>query len=294
MSPPSPTSLRLTSVADGAEHLATIDGFGREWTAFDQSALTDDHLRPIFDTYFAGFPWSSLPSGATGLDIGCGSGRWARFVAPRVDRLTCVDASLQAVAVARRALVDHANVDVRHGVAGALPFGDHTFDFGYALGVLHHTPDPEAALRDCVRVLKPGAPLLVYLYYALENRSASYRLLWRASDRARHLISALPFRLRSWVSQTSAALLYWPLARTARLIGRFAPTLAEQVPLALYHDKPFYVMRNDALDRFGTRLEHRFSRDEIDAMLRRAGVDDVVFAERPPYWVAVGRARSNV
>lgn len=274
---------------DDIQHAATVDGFGREWTAFDQSGLADHDLRPIFNTYFRVFPWTSLPARAAGVDIGCGSGRWATFVAPRVDRLTCVDASEDALTVARRTLSGHANVDVRLGVAGALPFADHTFDFGYALGVLHHTPDPEATLRDCVRILKPGAPLLVYLYYALDNRPAWYRLVWRVSDRARRVISGLPFRLRFWVSQVFAALFYWPLARTARFVGRIAPARAEQIPLGFYGDKPFYVMRNDALDRFGTRLEHRFSRMEIAAMLGRAGVRDIEFSDRPPYWVAVGR-----
>ncbi len=230
-----------------------------------------------------------MPLDATGVDIGCGSGRWARFVAPRVDRLICVDASDQVVALAQGALSDHANVDVRLGVVGALPFADHTFDFGYALGVLHHTPDPEAALRDCVRVLKPGAPLLVYLYYALDNRSTWYRLIWRASDRVRRVISGLPFPLRYWVSQVFAVVLYWPLARGARGIGRISPAMADQVPLAFYRDKPWYVMRNDALDRLGTRLEHRFGRSEIEAMLRRTGARDVTFSEHPPYWVAVAR-----
>ncbi len=280
--------------SDGIQDRATVDGFGREWATFDQSALADDDLRRIFDGYFTVFPWSSLPADAAGVDIGCGSGRWARFVAPRVGRLTCVDASEQAVAVARRTLAGHANVDVRAGVAGALPFDDHTFDFAYSLGVLHHTPDPEAALRDCVRVLKPGGPLLVYLYYALDNRPAWYRLVWRASDRARRVVSGRPFRVRYWVSQTVAALVYWPLARTARALARVAPRPAGLIPLAFYRDKPFYVMRNDALDRLGTRVEHRFTRAEIEAMLRRAQVRDIVFSEQPPYWVAAGRSDVGV
>jgi len=272
----------------GIQHAATVDGFGREWTAFDQSELADDDLRPIFNTYFRVFPWASLPVDAAGVDIGCGSGRWARFVAPHVDRLTCVDASEEAVTVARAALSGHANVDVRFGVAGALPFADDTFDFGYALGVLHHTPDPEVTLRDCVRILKPGAPLLVYLYYDLDNRPAWYRLLWRASDRARRVISGLPFRLRFWISQASAALFYWPLARTARVVSRIAPARAEQIPLGFYRDKPFYVMRNDALDRFGTRLEHRFTRSEVAELLEQAGLERVAVSPEAPHWCAVG------
>ncbi len=268
---------------------ATVAGFGREWTTFDQAGLAEVDLQPIFDAYFTVFPWSLLPTGAKGLDIGCGTGRWARFVAPRVGQLTCVDASEEALVVARRTLSDHANVDVRIGIAGALPFSDHTFDFGYSLGVLHHTPDPEAALRDCVRVLKPGAPLLLYLYYALDNRSTWYRLIWRASDRARRVISRLPYRVRYWASQTLAVVLYWPLARTARAVSRISPAKAELIPLGFYRDKPFYVMRNDALDRFGTHLEHRFSRAEIEALLGRCGVTDIVFSESPPYWVVAGQ-----
>jgi hypothetical protein len=47
-------------------------------------------------------------------------------------------------------------------------------------------------------------------------------------------------------------------------------------------------MRNDALDRFGTRLEQRFSRAQIKDMLERAGLERVTFREGPPYWCALG------
>jgi 2-polyprenyl-3-methyl-5-hydroxy-6-metoxy-1,4-benzoquinol methylase len=43
-------------------------------------------------------------------------------------------------------------------------------DFGYSLGVLHHIPDAQKALSDCVKKLKLGAPFLVYLYYSFDNR----------------------------------------------------------------------------------------------------------------------------
>ena len=51
----------------------------------------------------------------------------------------------------------------------------------------------------------------------------------------------------------------------------------------------FYTMRTDALDRFGTRLEHRFTRDEIERMMTDAGLTDITFSDRPPFWVACGR-----
>jgi len=276
--------------ADRGQDAATVEGFGREWTAFDQSGVDEADLRRVFVSYFAVFPWDRLAPDAHGIDIGCGSGRWAQFVAPRVGRLTCVDASEDAVGVAGRTLAGHANVEIRLGSAGALPFPDGTFDFGYSLGVLHHTPDPEAALHDCVRVLRPGAPFLVYVYYALDGRPGWYRALWRASDRLRRAVSRFPFGPRFWTSQVVAALVYWPLARGARLLALLdvPRRFVDALPLTYYRDKPLYMMRNDALDRFGTRVEHRFTRAEMHAMLERVGVGHIEFSNDPPYWVAVG------
>jgi hypothetical protein len=58
--------------------------------------------------------------------------------------------------------------------------------------------------------------------------------------------------------------------------------------LQFYSDKPFYVMRTDALDRFGTRLERRFTRVEIERMMYSAGLRGIEFSEEEPFWCAVG------
>ena len=47
-------------------------------------------------------------------------------------------------------------------------------------------------------------------------------------------------------------------------------------------------MRTDALDRFGTRLEKRFRRQEIITMLQSAGFKDIRFSDTQPFWCAVG------
>src|SRR5205807_5594292 len=130
---------------------------------------------------FAVFPWHEVTTSAVGADIGCGSGRWARFVAPRARAIACVDPSTRAASVARMNLAEHPNCGVVVGAAGALPIRDGALDFGYSLGVLHHTPDPHAALKDCVRVLRPGAPFLIYIYYALDNRPRWFRITWRVT-----------------------------------------------------------------------------------------------------------------
>ena len=197
--------------------------------------------------------------------IGCGSGRWAKSVAERVGELHCVDASPEALEVARRTLAGNPTCVFHVASVGDLPFAVGSMDFAYSLGVLHHVPDTQAALASAVRVLKPGAPLLVYLYYALDNRPAWYRALWRATDIVRRGLSRSPVRVAA--------------------LG----LRADGLPLAFYRDRSFFTMRTDAFDRFATRLEQRFTADEIRSMMAAAGVRDIVVSDAPPYWCAVGR-----
>lgn len=264
----------------------TVRGFGDEWERFDQTALTDDEKYRIFEDYFRLFPWHCLPVGAVGFDLGCGSGRWAQLVAPRVGRLHCIDPS-SALQVARRNLTAFSNVMFHQEGVDSISLADGTMDFGYSLGVLHHVPDTFAALRNCVVKLKPGAPFLVYLYYAFDNRPFWYRMIWKASEIIRRFVSRLPHALRYIMSQLLAVGIYWPLARLSKL-GERLKVDTHNWPLYFYRNLSFYTMRTDALDRFGTRLEQRFTRTEIESMMRRAGLRDIEFSPGAPYWCAVG------
>jgi hypothetical protein len=161
-------------------------------------------------------------------------------------------------------------------------------DFGYSLGVLHHVPDTQAAITACARKLKPGAPFLVYLYYALDNRPAFYRGIWNATNLVRRWLSKQPQARRQLVSRGIAGAVYWPLARTARQLDRFGVDV-DGIPLAAYRDLSYYTMCTDAYDRFATPLEQRFTRRQIEIMLEAAGLRDVRFREDVPYWCAVGR-----
>ena len=264
----------------------TIKSFGDEWSRFDQSQLPDAEAHKIFDEYFSIFPWQALPADATGFDMGCGSGRWAKLVAPRVGHLHCIDPS-SALAVAKKNLVLVANVSFYQASAADSPLKEGSQDFGYSLGVLQHVPDTVCAIRDCVAMLKPGAPLLIYLYYALENRSTAYRLLWRLSDLLRRVICRLPSNWKLLVTDAIAVLVYFPMARVGLLAEREGVNVSSW-PLSHYRHHSFYTMRTDSRDRFGTPLEQRFTRQEISDMLHAAGLRDVCFSKEVPFWCAVG------
>ncbi len=163
---------------------------------------------------------------------------------------------------------------------------DDSCDFGYSLGVLHHVPDTALAARSCTTKLKPGAPFLVYLYYDLEGGSLLRRSLLRIVTGMRYVIARLPRPAKVVLADLIAVALYLPLARLARLVDRLGRD-PSSIPLFQYRNRSFYVMRNDSLDRFGTRLEKRFSQAEVRHLLEGIGLERVTFSSGPPWWVAV-------
>jgi ubiquinone/menaquinone biosynthesis C-methylase UbiE len=267
---------------------ATVDDFGREWQRFDQSGVSGVEARRMFEEYFALFPWENLPRDAVGFDAGCGSGRWAALVAPRVGWLHCIDASAAALSITKKRLAGLSNVTLHAASLDAMPLPDNSMDFGYSLGVLHHLPDPAAGLAVCVRKLKRGAPMLVYIYYAFENRPTWFRLGWRGSDLLRRALSRAPFRFKSLIAELLAACAYWPLARGARVFERLGGNVANW-PLSAYRWRSYYAMRTDALDRFGTRIEHRMTQAQIRVLMEKAGLSGIRFLDAVPFWCAVGR-----
>ncbi len=269
---------------------ATVAGFGTEWTTFDQSRMPDSDATRVFDSYFSLFPWASLPEEAVGFDLGCGSGRWASRVAPRVGHLHCIDASPSALAVARRNLSTQKNCTYHIASVDAIPLDDNTMDFGYSLGVLHHVPDTAAGIAACVRKLKVGAPFLLYLYYDLDNRPFAFRAAWRLSELLRSIISRLPHLGKMFTTTALALGVYFPLSRLARGLERLGLPCG-QLPLHHYRHLSLYTMRTDAYDRFGTRLEQRFRREQVHAMMIGSGLERVSFREATPYWCAVGFRR---
>ena len=266
--------------------IKTVNSFGDDGGRFNQEKLDPVEANQIFDSYFAIFPWDQLPVQPIGFDMGCGSGRWAKLVAPRVGYLSCIDPS-SALEVAKESLSQLDNVSFVSGSVDDQILPKNSQDFGYSLGVLHHVPDTASAIKSCVKMLKPGAPFLLYLYYAFDNRSALFRLIWKCSDVMRRIIYRMPPTIKHIVTDTLAVGVYFPLARFAYVAEKLGLNVGS-FPLSFYRRLSFYTMRTDSRDRFGTPLEQRFTRKEIKNLMEEAGLKEVQFSDRAPYWCAVG------
>ena len=84
-----------------------------------------------------------------------------------------------------------------------------------------------------------------------------------------------------------AFFIYLPLAKFAWVAEKFGIKVSN-FPLSLYRNNSFNTMRTDALDRFGTRLEQRFSQQQIKVMMEKSGLEHVEFSDSEPFWCAAG------
>lgn len=266
----------------------TVESFGEEWIKF--SSFDEAEIERMGNEYFDVLHHSSVNKDSYVLDVGCGTGRWSYYLSPKVKFIEAIDPS-DAVFSAINLTSGKPNIRVTKAGVDNIPFPDNSFDFIFSLGVLHHIPDTTAAIKKIFEKAKPGGYFLVYLYYSLDNRGAAFKMLFKLSNSIRKVISSLPKGLKQLAAEIISFTVYLPLVFLARICKALFPGKEwyKKIPLSYYHNKSLTIIRNDALDRFGTPLEKRFSRKQIEKMLTDAGFSNIVFSERTPFWHCIAQ-----
>ena len=264
-----------------------IDSFGHEWATFDYGETeTTEALNAQFDAYCAPIDLSQFDSkNSIAGDFGAGSGRWASRLIPYFSLVYALEPSDGASKVLKNKFSVEPKIVVLQETVGANSIPLESLDLAMSLGVLHHIPDTALAIKEVAHRIKSGGIFLCYLYYNLENKPTFYKLIFKVVNAVRHVISVLPQRIKQLVTSSIAALIYWPLARFSKVLSKFGISTSN-IPLHHYADMPFVMLANDALDRFGTTLEHRFSKAEIVEMVRVADFDisTLKFSDTEPFW----------
>ncbi len=130
--------------------------------------------------------------GRLGLDLGCGEGHNTRLVRRAGGRLVGIDVAEHFVVAA--AAADRASGHVV-GDATRLPFADETFDFVTAFMSLMDVSDPDAALAEAVRVLRPGGFVQFSVVHPLNNTA---RRRWIDMDGERWGLAIGDYFVTGW------------------------------------------------------------------------------------------------
>ena len=267
--------------ADAAVKQLTAASFAYEWRHF--GALRDEWARN-----FAEYLRPHAPADLAGreiLDVGAGSGRHSFHAAGAGAHVVAVDLA-ESIDVARRNLP--RTVLTVQADAEALPFEHESFDLVISIGVLHHLPDPDRALRSILRLARPGGHVHVYLYWVPRQRWQ--RRVLRIVTAARRVTVRLHHPLLHAFCYPLAAVALVVFVAPHRAL-RHRPRgrgLAATLPLQTYADYPFGVLVNDQFDRLSAPLERRYTAQEVAEMLTAAGLEDVVVL--PSHgWLGDGR-----
>lgn len=146
--------LRLRQLlAARAEGRGFFEGISAEW-----DDIRAEQYGVSFDVAAA---FALLPGEAVVADLGCGTGRMVRDLAPHVKHVIGVDASAQMLKAARKRLAGVRNVELRQGELAALPIEDATCDAALCVLALSYVEDPAAVVREMARILRPGGRAVI-------------------------------------------------------------------------------------------------------------------------------------
>lgn len=272
------------SAADAFQGEATVDSFGFQWSWIgDMRSEADLRMRVAgrFGRTAEDF------KGKVVLDAGAGAGDQSRFISDHGGEVVSVDLSSAIDVVAPKLRMRSGWVGVQGDIT-MLPFADAQFDIAYCEGVIQHTRDSVATVRELIRVVQPSGSILATHYTRTEPKSPAARAKRKLTlgyyGFLRHRLATMDRFKRLLTTGNLAALSYVPiLGRLIRVTGT-----------ALYYDlmPEFKTTWTNTYDYYGGHAFQRFiTAEEFASYFQRAGGVDL---ERTADGTVVARKRGPV
>ena len=246
---------------------AYASSFGFQWQTFRHTQLdSQNRTRISADTLYAATGWTPEDyRGRLVLDVGVGSGRFAEVAAEAggevvgIDLTAAVDAAYASIG--RRPNVHIVQADVFH-----MPFRDGTFDKAFSIGVLHHTPDPEAAFGRMVASVREGGAVAIYVY-------ARYGPAHRFADSIRVVTTRLPLKLMLAASTVAVPLYY---VYRLPLVGGMLRIVA---PISMHPNWRWRWL--DTFDWYTPRYQFKYLYPEVFRWFRANGLEQIEIFDEP-------------
>jgi len=248
--------------------------FGFQWHRYQKTQLDRDELRES-ERHFR-MKTALQPEELAGklvLDVGCGMGRFAEVATRWGAGVIGIDLSA-AAEVAAKNLADRSFVAFQADVF-ALPFAPESFDIIYSVGVLHHTPDCEAAVLTLGKYLKPGGILAVWLY-------SGYNKWYRFSDFWRRYTHRMKPQTLHAILKIVVPVSYHLQQGLKRVpvVGRPAAGLVHHVfPVNRQKDREARLL--DTFDWYSPKYQSKHTYEQVFRWYETMGMEDMRIGEFP-------------
>jgi len=250
------------------------ESFGFQWQLYSRTQLDTEEFQES-ETDFrkrTGLSPEEL-NGKLVLDVGCGMGRFAEVATRWGARVVGVDLSA-AAQVAARNLADREFIALQADVFH-LPFAIESFDCIYSMGVLHHTPDCEKAVKTLPQYLKPGGSVAVWLY-------SGYNKWYRFSDLYRRVTRRMPPRVLHGLLSVVV-----PVLNAVDHALRFVPVIGKPLAGAVHHVFP--VSRHprrewrvlDTFDWYSPKYQSKHTYEQVFEWMRDCGMENLRPGDAP-------------
>ncbi|MGA7561394.1 MAG: class I SAM-dependent methyltransferase [Terriglobales bacterium] len=253
-----------------AQHYAA--SFGFQWHRYQKTQLDHDEVRESEQNFR--MKTALRPEELAGklvLDVGCGMGRFAEVATRWGARVVGIDLSA-AAEVAAKNLADRDFVAFQADVF-ALPFAPESFDVIYSVGVLHHTPDCEAAVKALGKYLKPGGVLAVWLY-------SGYNKWYRFSDFWRRYTHRMKPETLHRVLKVAVPVFYntQQVLKKVPIVGRSAAGLVHHV-FPVNRQKNPEARMLDTFDWYSPKYQSKHTYEQVFRWYEAMGMEDMRIGE---------------
>jgi SAM-dependent methyltransferase/uncharacterized protein YbaR (Trm112 family) len=250
----------------------TGESFAYEWKTIYRE---NDYEKNNFFHFLSPFIKQEDIEGKAVLDIGCGSGRFAKQAVLAGAKIVFATDVGESVEVAYGMVKEFSNACVVQADIYAMPFHQ-TIDLAFCIGVLHHLPKPKDGFLALPKVVKRGGKMLIWVYSRRNNARALYFY-----EPLRSVMKRLPKPLVYKLSYIPAIAVHGINQITHILREWGAEKLSKKVPFFYYANFSFNMKLNDSFDVLATPKSNYYYYEEIQDWFKDARLADIQSYEHP-------------
>ena len=270
------------------------DSFGKQWNLFAKTQLDNNILNESQLRWNSEIGWDKNDlQDKTIIEFGSGAGRFIDVVSKKgVELAVGIDVT-SAVDAAQESFKDRKNVFFIQADVFNPPIKRNHFDFGYSIGVLHHTPDPEKAFRVLVSLLNKDGQVGLSLYeislFERPNRNtvkqSLLELLWAINllrvEFFRLFTTKLPNKLLINYCLYFVPILHYlnkvPVIRYLRYL----------FPSTCYRNMPVDWSMCDTYDSYATEICHMYRHKDIFLWFMKSNIQKIIVHNSISGWVSL-------